>query len=67
MGLNFSNACPKKEGTFKTAQKSRLDFFLQMIPDEPQVPGYTVSRRVDVIVWLNIKSKVLPVLPLILR
>ena len=27
--------------------KSELDLFLKLIPDEPQIPGYTSIRRAD--------------------
>ena len=48
-GLQLFNALPRKvrdlHNCSKEKFKSTLDSYLKLIPDEPQIPGYTATRR----------------------
>ena len=50
-GVKLFNCLPKNIRNIKNCTKekfkSKLDSFLKQIPDEPQIPGYTASRRAD--------------------
>lgn len=50
-GLKLFNCLPKKIRNMRDCSvlkfKSVLDSFLSIIPDEPQIPGYTAIRRAD--------------------
>ena len=50
-GVKLFNCIPKKIRNLtncpKEKFKSELDMFLKLIPDEPQIPGYTSIRRAD--------------------
>ena len=50
-GPRLFNSLPKHvrnlRGTSVEKFKNTLDAYLRLIPDEPQIPGYTESRRAD--------------------
>jgi hypothetical protein len=50
-GVKLFNIVPKNirnlTGCSKERFKRQLDIFLRHIPDEPQVPGYTICRRAE--------------------
>ena len=60
-GAKLFNIMPKELRNSKDCSvdllKMKVDKFLQSIPDEPQIPGYTICRRAETNSLLDINHK----------